>query len=48
MIIIKTVFLIKTIKGEVIQKIFYSDTDLMEYAKENNLIPCIAMMGTIE
>jgi hypothetical protein len=44
----KDVLLIKTIKGEVIQKIFYNDADLMQYAKENNLIPCIAMTGYIE
>jgi len=42
-----TVFVIKTFKGEIINKLFESADKAMEYAKENGYLPCILITGAI-
>ena len=42
-----TVYIIKTEKGETIQKLFTTPEQATEYAKENKLFPCIIMTGKI-
>ena len=43
-----TVFVIKTLKGEVINKLFESADKAMEYAKENGYLPCILITGEVQ
>ncbi len=42
------VFVIKTLKGEVINKLFESADKAMEYAKENGYLPCILITGEVQ
>lgn len=42
-----TVYIIRTEKGEVIQKFFDTAEQATEYARENKLFPCIVMTGEI-
>jgi len=42
------VYVLKTFKGEIINKLFESADKAMEYAKENNHLPCILITGTVQ
>ena len=42
------VYVIKTLKGEIINKLFESADKAMEYAKENGYLPCILITGEVQ
>jgi hypothetical protein len=42
------VYVLKTFKGEIINKLFESADKAMEYAKENGYLPCILITGTVQ